>query len=178
MSAPFHAELAELFREAGGRPLAQVASVSPEGLPEVRTVVLRGLADDGGPWFVSDRRSAKFRALERRPTLELCLWWAPGGVQWRLRGRARVHRNDALASRSWDALPEATRALFFSPPPGLDLADVDRSLVRGPGAAAPPDFAVVAMEPERCERLLLGPPLARTSWTRASSTWRQRELVP
>lgn len=183
MEPPFTDDLRAAFLRAGGKPLAQAATVSPDGLPEVRTVVLRGLGTDAEVWFASDARTGKFASLAASPWLELCLFDAGAGVQWRLRGRAAVHAGDALARRAWRELPPATRALFFSAPPGEPLPEgVDTAQPEGDAAATtpdpPPPFAVVRLPPARCDRLLLGPPLARRRWWLESGRWTGHAVVP
>jgi len=193
---PFAEALGHAFAGAGGRPLAQAATVSPAGLPEVRTVVLRGLGPEADAWFASDARSHKFRSLTTTPWLELCLFDAAAGVQWRLRGRVSLHKDDALARRAWSELPPTTRQGFFSPPPGAPVARTagDASapvagLWRAAGAdrgeapairpAEPPaTFAVVRLPPARCDRLVLGPPLLRRRWTLEGGAWKREDLVP
>ncbi len=187
MAPPYLAELLLAFHAAGGRPLAQAATVSPAGAPQVRTVVLRGLGASGDVWFASDARSEKMTALALTPRLELCLFDASAGVQWRVAGSAGVHRHDGLAERVWGELSGDSRALFFSPPPGLALGHTGGSSPAAParvahgqerGGRPPASFAVVRLAPERCERLRLGPPLARRRWTRGWNGWQAEDVVP
>lgn len=183
MIPPFHSELKDAFEAAGGRPLAQAATVSPSGMPEVRTVVLRHLGEAGDPSFASDARSAKFQSLAARPYLELCLWRPDTGVQLRVFGRTRLHRADAHARSIWEALPAQTRRLFHSEAPGAPLLNggpVHRPAVEeGDHPATPaPAFTVVRLLPERCDRLELGPPLRRRQWQLHEGLWRARDVVP
>lgn len=190
MSPPFLPALRAAFERADGRPLAQAATVSPDGLPEVRTVVLRGLGPDGDPCFATDARSAKLASLRATPWLELCLFDGAAGLQWRLLGRAHVHAGDALARRVWEALPPPSRALFLTPPPGRPLAaaapgpdptptgTADRAPAAGAAPRPPLAFAVVRLPPVRCDRLRLGPPLARRRWVLDGGAWQGEDVVP
>lgn len=180
---PFTEALKGTFEAAGGSPFAQVATVSPDGLPEVRTVVLRGLGEDGDAWFASDARSAKFRSLAANPWLELCLFDAAAGVQWRLLGRVAVHAADGHARQAWGALSRGTQALFHAPPPGGQLEveaawrqEADQAT--RDGAPMPESFALVRLPPVRCDQLALGPPLRRRLWQLTDGTWIGREVVP
>jgi len=178
---PFLPHLLAAFEAANGRPLAQAATVSAAGRPEVRTVVLRALGADGAPSFATDARSAKMAPLGAGGWLELCLWRPDVGVQLRLLGRARVHRaDDDRALTLWAALPLDTRALFFSDPPGLPLRDEATAQPPTPAPDDPPPaaFAVVRLAPERFDRLELGPPLRRRTWTLEGTFWRSAEVVP
>jgi hypothetical protein len=177
---PFLSDLQEAFEGASGRPLAQAATVSPAGMPEVRTVVLRHLAPDGSATFASDARSTKMAALAEGGWLELCLWRPEAGLQLRLLGRARLHRLDDHAVAVWAALPLDTRALFSSPAPGTPLrgAPVLEAPAPGLGDRPPTPFAAVRVTPERCDRLELGPPLRRRIWTLGEGGWRSQDVVP
>lgn len=185
MTPPFADELRRTFEASGGRPLAQAATVSPGGLPEVRTVVLRGLGRQGEVWFASDARSAKIASLTATPWLELCLFDAAAGVQWRLLGRPELHAGDTLARDTWRGLAPPTRALFASAAPGMPLGTPAASAPgpRGAGAPAraaepPASFVVVRLPPERCDRLVLGPPDRRRRWTRADAGWLGEDIAP
>jgi hypothetical protein len=178
---PFLPHLLAAFEAAHGRPLAQAATVSAAGRPEVRTVVLRDLGADGSPSFASDARSTKMGPLGDGGWLELCLWRPEVGVQLRLLGRARVHSaDDAHALAVWTALPLDTRALFFSEAPGVPLHAASATEPPKPALDDPPPatFAVVRLAPERCDRLELGPPLRRRTWTLEGPGWRSEEVVP
>ncbi len=180
MTLPFFRPLQAAFEAAGGRPLAQVATVSPAGRPEVRTVVLRHLAQDGAPSFATDARSAKMAALATGGWLELCLWRPDVGEQLRLLGRARVHAgDDTHVLAMWAALPPDTRALFFDAAPGTPVRDA-RPAPPAPtaGGPPPPSFAVVRVVPERCDHLELGPPMRRRRWTLHEGSWRAEDVVP
>lgn len=181
MEPPFLPHLRAAFEAANGRPLAQAATVSAAGRPEVRTVVLRDLGTDGAPSFASDARSSKMAPLDGGGWLELCLWRPDVGVQLRLLGRARVHGPDedhALAV--WDTLPLDTRALFYSDAPGVPLRDATTTEPPVPAPDDPPPaaFAVVRLAPQRFDRLELGPPLRRRTWTLEGARWRSAEVVP
>jgi pyridoxamine 5'-phosphate oxidase len=86
-------------------PLAMsVATVDPEGRPNVRTVLMRFL-DERGPGFVTDLNSTKGRELDRNPAAAASIAWPAMYRAIRFRGRAtRLDREEVLeywASRSW-----------------------------------------------------------------------------
>jgi len=166
------------FEAANGRPLAQAATVSAAGRPEVRTVVLRDLGTDGAPSFASDARSSKMAPLDGGGWLELCLWRPDVGEQLRLLGRTRVHAaDDAHALAVWAALPADTRALFHGAAPGTPVHGTPAAAPAA-GGPPPPSFAVVRLLPERCDRLQLGPPMRRRRWTLEGGSWGAEDVVP
>lgn len=181
MAPPFLPHLQAAFAAANGRPLAQAATVSPAGRPEVRTVVLRHLGPDGAPSFATDTRSAKMASLASGGWLELCLWRPDVGVQLRLLGRAHVHRaDDDHALAVWAALPLDTRALFHDAAPGTPVRDDPVAPIEAPAADAPPPptFAVVRVLSERCDLLQLGHEMRRRIWTLEGGGWRSDDVAP
>lgn len=79
------------FREAKGRhglpfpDAACLSTVDPEGWPEGRIVLLKGV-DDRGFQFFTNYRSAKGRSLEANPRAALTFYWGDLGRQVRIQG--------------------------------------------------------------------------------------------
>ncbi|MCE7083366.1 pyridoxal 5'-phosphate synthase [Streptomyces sp. ST2-7A] len=69
-------------------PTAVVLStVAPDGLPDARVLVLRGVTGDGGEWaFATDAGSPKGRHLAEVPGAALTAYWPTQGRQIRVRG--------------------------------------------------------------------------------------------
>lgn len=159
----------------------QVATASREGIPSVRTVILRGVTGDGHPFFVTDSRSRKADHLEDNPNIALVAWFSGSREQFRLTGRATLHGANAQApwaqvrQQIWEALDEGERAPYLGPPPG-------RSFVyRTPHAipASPPhELVVVSIEVTEADWLRLGPPHVRIRFRLLGPAWIQEELVP
>ncbi|MEU1145742.1 pyridoxal 5'-phosphate synthase [Streptomyces sp. NPDC005863] len=83
----FHAWFAEAV--AAGQPEPHtmgLATVTEDGGPDVRTVMLHD-ADDRGWHFASHATSAKGRQLAARPEAALHFYWPAQGRQIRIRGR-------------------------------------------------------------------------------------------
>ncbi len=82
----FRAWFVEAARAGQAEPHAvHLATVDPEGRPDVRTVVLHG-ADEHGWHFASHSTSAKGRQLAARPQAALGFYWPVQGRQVRVRG--------------------------------------------------------------------------------------------
>jgi len=62
-----------------------VATVSPEGKPEVRMLLLKG-ADERGFVFYTNLGSPKAQSLHAHPHVALCFYWMPLGKQVRVTG--------------------------------------------------------------------------------------------
>jgi hypothetical protein len=93
------ATLGELWRRLARRVAdrrsgfhtVQLASIGPDGMPWVRTVVLRGVEAAARRLRVhTDRRSAKFAEPAARPAVEVCAYDPRAKIQLRLRGRPRT----------------------------------------------------------------------------------------
>lgn len=99
-----------------------LATVSPEGQPEARTVVLRA-ADRSLSRLEchTDLGSAKVASLRACPSAELHVWDAEARLQLRLRGQVRIATGAEAASR-WPGVPVASRAAYGArPAPGMPI---------------------------------------------------------
>ena len=63
-----------------------LATVSAEGRPSVRIVLMRG-HDARGPVFYTNSQSRKGQELATNPQAALCFYWDPAGLQVRIEGR-------------------------------------------------------------------------------------------
>jgi pyridoxamine 5'-phosphate oxidase len=66
-----------------------LATVSAEGKPSARIVLLKGLSERGFSFF-TNYASAKGRDIEQNPNVSLVFWWVPLERQIRINGRAVV----------------------------------------------------------------------------------------
>lgn len=157
-----------------------LATVGPDGRPQVRTVVLRGFDAAARLATVhSDLRAAKVAALRADPAAALHVWDDGAQVQVRIDGTAAISANDELARAEWARLHEGSRAAYrFQPAPATPVED-PADIPRVDEAAAFAQFAVLRVRMDRLEWLHL----AREGQRRASFTWRgdvleQRWLTP
>ena len=89
-------------------PLAlSVATVDPEGRPNVRTVLMRFL-DERGPGFVTATTSRKGRELAGNPAVAASLTWPAMYRAVRFRGSA-VPLDDAEVEAYWSTRPWGSR---------------------------------------------------------------------
>lgn len=160
----------------------QVATVSADGVPALRTVVLRGLLGDGTPYFLADGRSRKVDHLDSgRPLLAMLAWFEATRQQFRLTGPASVHGAgapapwDTLRGAAWAKLPPVERAPFVGPAPGRSLAD---HVAVEPPETPPSTFVVVSLAVEDVDWLVLGPPHQRASFRKVGATWVAQRTNP
>ncbi len=138
---------------------AQLATVSPDGRPALRTVVLRGFnrAPAATIETHSDLRAAKVRDIAGQGWVALLAWSAAEQLQLRFAGRATLHHGDATARERWDKLSEGARQPYgLRADPGLPAAGP------GDGSHLPGDerfaqFAVILVALESVDVLRLSP---------------------
>lgn len=92
---------------------AAVATVTAEGRPAVRTVVLRAADRAAGTvGFHTDKRSHKFAELGAGPSAEILFYDHDAKVQVRLRGSTSLHNDDPLAATVWARTSEMSRQCY------------------------------------------------------------------
>jgi pyridoxamine 5'-phosphate oxidase len=159
----------------------QVGTVSPEGVPAVRTVLLRGVTPDGLPYFFTDLRSRKANHLAENPKIALHAWFPKTREQFRLTGRASVHgwRSEGawaeLRRQGWAVLDVDERRLYVGPPPGRTHVEM-REIATPP--APPQEFVLVTVEVTEADWLSEGPPKTRAGFRLLGSGWAQEWLNP
>lgn len=91
----------------------QLATLSPQGHPGLRTLVLRGF-DRAGAFaeMHSDARAGKVRDIAHDDRVCLLAWSAADQLQLRFEGSARLHRGDDVARARWDTLSENARNAY------------------------------------------------------------------
>ena len=107
-----------------------LATVSPEGAPQVRTVVLRKAAAGAARLEIhTDIRSPKAAALRHDPRAELTFW--DPARQWQIRAsaRAEIITDGPDADHAWAITPDASRRNYSdSAAPGTRLHPQNPSL--------------------------------------------------
>ena len=122
----------------------QLATLSPDGAPGLRTVVLRGFErSPASAEMHTDARAAKARDIAGDGRVSLLAWSAEDRLQLRFDGIARLHRNDDLARGRWDGLSaNARKAYGLRSQPGSPIADPTEQ-AHLPEAAQAEQFAVI-----------------------------------
>ncbi len=153
----------------------QFATVSPDGRPNVRTVVLRGL--ERAPPLAelhTDLRAGKVRDIGHVEAVTILAWSSAEQLQVRLDGDARLHHGDELARGRWDALsPGARKPYGLRAHPGTAIADPDAQ-DHLPADEQFAQFGVVLVALTTLDVLRLGP---EGSQTRAAGRFTADGLV-
>lgn len=94
----------------------QLATVGLDGAPQVRTVILRGIARNAGTLVLhTDLRSAKVAELRREPRVSLVVSDLPNFRQIRIEGRATIHAADEVTRAAWAANRPHSLILYQTP---------------------------------------------------------------
>lgn len=132
---PWARDLSQLYAEVWGRLTRGVhdrhaparhptlATVTPEGRPEARTVVLRAADKAAGTLDIhTDLRSAKVRDLRVTPFAALHVWDTSAHLQLRLEAQVTLLTGPDVAA-IWAGIPTASRLTYGSTPaPGQPIA--------------------------------------------------------
>lgn len=163
--------------------LLGVATTDAQGLPELRTVVLRRCSPQARQLvFHTDRRSAKWQQLQQRPQLALLVYDPQHKIQLRLRGSARLEHEGAAIDSLWASMAAMSQQCYgVGQPPGTPAPDPHTALAGGCGPAAPgrAHFGLVEVEVTSLEWLYLaaaGHRRARFDWQ--GQGWEKTWLVP
>ena len=168
-------------REGGGSTLMQLATLTADGSPAVRTVVIRDVEIDGGVLFSSDARSRKNTEVRLDPRASGVMWFRDDAMQFRLSGRCEIVKDDKLRERVWrDKHGDKARALFAWPTPGEARAAEDAFAEAVPAEApVPATFEVLRLTPTTVETLSLdGVPHDRVVCEPDGDGWRSQRVNP
>ncbi|MCA9284067.1 MAG: pyridoxamine 5'-phosphate oxidase family protein [Phycisphaerales bacterium] len=175
----------ERLRRAADDPadlvrLVTLATVTPEGLPAARLMVLRG-ADrtTGRIWFHTRAKSAKTVDIAALPACCVVVYDPAEMVQLRLVGRGSLHTLDDLARGHFEhgALArERMMEVVAAPLPDLLWPGSAEELRHAVKRQAWQHFTVVEMVVESIEWLQALPDARRRAVLRAEEGWRAEEL--
>ncbi|SFR31616.1 Pyridoxamine 5'-phosphate oxidase [Yoonia tamlensis] len=154
--------------------LINFATVSQDGWPELRTVVLRSAnPEDHSITVHTDLHSDKIRSLRAHPRAALHLWDAGQDLQLRMQANVSIASGDATRAL-WDMIPDhAQQSYGVVPPPGAPIkAALD--YVKQPDPAT---FAVLTCQIVHIDVVHLGADHRRAQFTHAGH-WVGQWLSP
>jgi pyridoxamine 5'-phosphate oxidase len=164
-----------------------VATVDPEGYPDARMLLLKGV-DECGFVFYTNMQSPKARALLHDPRVALCFYWGAIGKQVRVRGRANVV-NDETANAYFATRSRLSQISAWASKQSTEMhgyfeleAEVAKAAFRfGVGEVPrPPFWSGFRVVPERIEFWRQKPfrRHERILYTRTSDGWQKQWLYP
>jgi pyridoxamine 5'-phosphate oxidase len=150
-----------------------LATVSPDGMPSVRTVVLRGADPHSAKLDIHTHlHSAKITDLRSRPVAALHVWDSGQTLQIRLQAHVEMLTGPQAAA-AWVRVPESARTAYNAQAPGTPIAEA-LAYDRHPDPAA---FVVLHLHIQTMDLLYLGAPHRRALYTR-SDLWKGQWVAP
>jgi hypothetical protein len=157
-----------------------IATVGPDGVPRIRTMVLRRFEPAARRLTLhTDRRAAKLIDITHQPCVAVHVYDARAALQVRLGARARIHAGDAVAREAWAAgAPSSHFGYAITPAPGTEIAAPPPAAIGDESGFG--NFALVTLTFDTLEWLWLyhgGHRRARFAWAddgSQSAAW----LVP
>nr|WP_136252274.1 pyridoxamine 5'-phosphate oxidase family protein [Ningiella ruwaisensis] len=170
----------------------QVASVSPAGLPCLRTMVFRRFLDNSNTLSaVSDCRSDKIKHWQIQPKAELHWYFVKTREQYRLscdvqiltaQEDAQSESNQALITQAWQQLSKSAQEGFFVPEPKTDKTgnqDGENSVQNISNQQISPHFALCLFSPYEVDYLdLKTTPHTRVLSELYNSSWQSKAVNP
>ena len=150
------------------------ATVSPDGWPEARTVVLRS-ADPALATITvhTDLFSDKIKSLMNAPRAALHIWDANQALQIRMQGEVQIESGPETQSL-WDRIPDhAQQSYGVTPPPGTPINDA-LDYIKRPD---PKSFAVLTCHIAHIDAVHLGKDHRRVRFSRGRA-WQGEWLSP
>ena len=101
--------------------LVQLATVSQDNSPRVRTVVFRGWTKFNEMIVISDNRSKKIEEIKSNNYVEICWFFPTSMCQFRLRGRLNIDMSEDTTLH-WNLLDDQARSMWGWPTPGAPVS--------------------------------------------------------
>ncbi len=151
-----------------------LATVSPDGLPEARMVVLRAASESAGTLEIhSDSETPKVAALRARPVAALHVWVPKARLQIRMSAEVEI-LTGAQVMAQWEKVPCAARVSYGTEPaPGKPIAQAHDYAQPGD----PARFAVLHCILSRMDLLQLDTPHRRAVYCR-QDLWQGTWVAP
>lgn len=157
---------------AASRAQVAFATVSPDGRPEVRTVVMRD-AKQPVVEIYTDLQSDKIASLHANPAASIVLWDADRALQVRLTADVTILSGEVVMDR-WKAVPDHSKISYgVTPAPGQDIPD-------GTAYTKTPDpsvFAVLSCKATHIDAVYLGETHRRAAFSQ-DGDWQGKWLAP
>jgi pyridoxine/pyridoxamine 5'-phosphate oxidase len=163
-----------LAQGARNNALVAFGTVSVDGLPEVRTVVLRAVDVHAKTLEIyTDLQSDKITSLTANPKASISLWDADLALQIRLQTNVTILSGDEVMTR-WQAVPDHSKISYgVTPAPGKTIPD-STAYTKKPD---PNVFAVLSCQVTHIDAVYLGKTHRRASFSQISE-WVGKWLAP
>ena len=155
----------------------QLATISLDNTPRVRTVVFRGWSESYKMKILTDKRSSKFKELESNDNVEVCWYFPKSRCQFRLRGRAKVDfGSDHL--HHWNQLDDKSQSMWGWSSPGEKFNSEEIEDIMNNDSASFNNFILLKVDIYHVDELVLKKPLHfRRQWVKRN-IWIEERINP
>ena len=153
----------------------QLANVSKNNHPRVRTVVFRGWLDSSTMLIYTDKRSEKYIDLKSNNNIEVLWLFFKTKSQYRFKGKVyELEDND----KYWDNLFDRSKDQWFWPSPGKEIDKKDNPSSLDNTLLKPSNFSVLKIKINEVDLLKLENPLHKRYLWKENDNWKCIEVYP
>ena len=154
----------------------QLATVSEENEPRLRTVVFRGWHKDSSMIIFTDRRSEKIGHLKSNPNAEILWFFFKTKSQFRFKGKISELTDN---KNYWDTLSEKSKLSWFWEPPGEKInSKLQSDYETLSNLPKSENFVVLDFEIDSVDLLKLEQPIHKRFLWEKSNKWKKVEINP
>ena len=156
----------------------QLATVSKDNTPRVRTVVFRGWSKSYEMEILTDKRSQKFSELVLNNNVEICWFFSKAKCQFRLRGKSIIDEGKDTI-RHWEKLTESSKMMWSWPCPGDSfVSEIKNELESHKDMGVPDNFSLLKIKVSHVDQLTLNKPVhIRKRWI-LKDAWIEERVNP
>jgi len=156
----------------------QLSTIGLNNSPKVRTVVFRRWSKNYEMEILTDKRSEKFKELEKNNNVEICWLFPKAKCQYRFMGTAKTDLSEEVDD-IWQNLSPHSRSLWAWPLPGAKYnVNSIYPLEIKDGVSKPKNFILLKIEIAEVDQLLLQQPRhIRKRWIK-SNGWIEERINP
>ena len=153
----------------------QLANVSKNNQPRVRTVVFRGWLDNRTMLIFTDKRSQKYIDLKTNNNIEVLWLFFKTKSQYRFKGKVTDLKDN---DKYWDDLSDRSKDQWFWPSPGKKIGHKDNIYSIDNKLSKPNNFSVLKIKINQVELLKLEKPLHKRYIWKEIDNWKCIEVNP
>lgn len=156
----------------------QLSTIGFDNSPRVRTVVFRGWSRNYEMEILTDKRSEKYKELEKNNNVEICWLFPKANCQFRFQGIAKIDIEEEAVD-FWQNLSPHSRSLWAWPLPGARYNESSSyPLEIKDGVSKPENFVLLKINILKVDQLLLQKPIhIRKRWIK-SGGWIEERINP
>ena len=153
----------------------QLATVSKENEPRLRTVVFRGWHKETSMIIFTDKRSEKIEHLKSNPNAEILWFFLKTKSQYRFKGKVSELSDN---KNYWDGLSEKSKSSWFWGSPGEKKTKLQSVYDKLSALPKSENFVVLIFEIDSVDLLKLEQPIHKRYLWEKINEWQKIEINP